>query len=48
MIDSLEEPGDVLVALSTSGNSANCVATAEVMKKAKRVRRGDGSNFMFQ
>ena len=25
-------PGDVLVALSTSGNSANCVAAAEVMR----------------
>lgn len=25
-------PGDVLIALSTSGNSANCVAAAEVMK----------------
>ncbi|MBR2837721.1 MAG: SIS domain-containing protein [Kiritimatiellae bacterium] len=28
----LARPGDVLVALSTSGNSANCVAAAEVMK----------------
>ena len=28
----LAKPGDVLVALSTSGNSANCVAAAEVMK----------------
>ena len=28
----LGEPGDVLIALSTSGNSANCVAAAEVMK----------------
>ena len=27
-------PGDVLVALSTSGNSANCVAAAEVVKAA--------------
>lgn len=26
------KPGDVLMALSTSGNSANCVAAAEVMK----------------
>ena len=26
------KPGDVLIALSTSGNSANCVAAAEVMK----------------
>ena len=29
---SLGRPGDVLIALSTSGNSANCVAAAEVMK----------------
>ena len=29
---SLAKPGDVLIALSTSGNSANCVAAAEVMK----------------
>ena len=29
---SLGKPGDVLIALSTSGNSANCVAAAEVMK----------------
>ena len=28
----LARPGDVLVALSTSGNSANCVAAAEVMR----------------
>ena len=28
----LARPGDVLVALSTSGNSPNCVAAAEVMK----------------
>ena len=28
----LAHPGDVLVALSTSGNSANCVAAAEVMR----------------
>ena len=28
----LAKPGDVLLALSTSGNSANCVAAAEVMK----------------
>ena len=28
----LAAPGDVLVALSTSGNSANCVAAAEVMR----------------
>ena len=28
----LARPGDVLVALSTSGNSANCVAAAEVVK----------------
>ena len=28
----LAKPGDVLVALSTSGNSANCVAAAQVMK----------------
>ena len=28
----LGKPGDVLIALSTSGNSANCVAAAEVMK----------------
>ena len=28
----LARPGDVLIALSTSGNSANCVAAAEVMK----------------
>ncbi len=28
----LAKPGDVLIALSTSGNSANCVAAAEVMK----------------
>ena len=28
----LAKPGDVLVALSTSGDSANCVAAAEVMK----------------
>ena len=28
----LGQPGDVLIALSTSGNSANCVAAAEVMK----------------
>ena len=28
----LAHPGDVLIALSTSGNSANCVAAAEVMK----------------
>jgi phosphoheptose isomerase len=27
----LARPGDVLIALSTSGNSANCVAAAEVM-----------------
>ena len=26
------KPGDVLIALSTNGNSANCVAAAEVMK----------------
>ena len=25
-------PGDVLISLSTSGNSANCVAASEVMK----------------
>ena len=30
----LARPGDVLVALSTSGNSANCVAAAEVMRAA--------------
>ena len=29
---SLAKPGDVLIALSTSGNSANCVAATEVMK----------------
>ena len=28
----LAKPGDVLIALSSSGNSANCVAAAEVMK----------------
>lgn len=28
----LAGPGDVLITLSTSGNSANCVAAAEVMK----------------
>ena len=28
----LAKPGDVLIALSTSGNSANCVAAAEVMR----------------
>ena len=28
----LAKPGDVLIALSTSGNSANCAAAAEVMK----------------
>jgi phosphoheptose isomerase len=28
----LARPNDVLIALSTSGNSANCVAAAEVMK----------------
>ena len=28
----LAKAGDVLIALSTSGNSANCVAAAEVMK----------------
>lgn len=28
----LARPGDVLIALSTSGNSANCVAAAEVVK----------------
>ena len=28
----LAKPEDVLIALSTSGNSANCVAAAEVMK----------------
>lgn len=28
----LARPDDVLIALSTSGNSANCVAAAEVMK----------------
>ena len=28
----LAKPDDVLIALSTSGNSANCVAAAEVMK----------------
>ena len=28
----LARPGDVLVAISTSGNSANCVAAAEVMR----------------
>ena len=28
----LAKPGDVLIALSTSGNSANCIAAAEVMK----------------
>ena len=28
----LGKPGDVLIVLSTSGNSANCVAAAEVMK----------------
>ena len=28
----LAKPNDVLIALSTSGNSANCVAAAEVMK----------------
>lgn len=28
----LAKPGDVLIALSTSGNSANCVAAAELMK----------------
>lgn len=28
----LAHPGDVLIALSTSGNSANCVAAAEVIK----------------
>lgn len=28
----LAKPGDVLIALSTSGNSADCVAAAEVMK----------------
>ena len=28
----LAKPGDVLIALSTSGNSENCVAAAEVMK----------------
>lgn len=28
----LAKPGDVLIALSTSGNSANCVAAAEVIK----------------
>ena len=28
----LARPGDVLMALSTSGNSANCVAAAEVMR----------------
>ena len=28
----LAKPGDVLIALSTSGNSSNCVAAAEVMK----------------
>ncbi len=28
----LAKPGDVLIALSTSGNSPNCVAAAEVMK----------------
>ena len=28
----LAKPGDVLIALSTSGNSANCVAAAQVMK----------------
>ena len=28
----LTKPGDVLIALSTSGNSANCVAAAEVVK----------------
>ena len=28
----LARPGDVLITLSTSGNSANCVAAAEVMK----------------
>jgi phosphoheptose isomerase len=28
----LANPDDVLIALSTSGNSANCVAAAEVMK----------------
>ena len=28
----LAKPGDVLIALSTGGNSANCVAAAEVMK----------------
>ena len=30
----LAKPDDVLIALSTSGNSANCVAAAEVMKAA--------------
>ena len=30
----LARPDDVLIALSTSGNSANCVAAAEVMKAA--------------
>ena len=30
----LAKPEDVLIALSTSGNSANCVAAAEVMKAA--------------
>ena len=30
----LARPGDVLITLSTSGNSANCVAAAEVMKAA--------------
>lgn len=28
----LAKPGDVLIVLSTSGNSANCVAAAEVMR----------------
>ena len=28
----LTQPGDVLIALSTSGNSANCVAAAEVVR----------------
>ena len=30
----LARPGDVLIAISTSGNSANCVAAAETMKAA--------------
>lgn len=32
LVLALARPGDVLIALSTSGNSANCVAAAETMR----------------